>query len=253
MADRSKPLEGQIAWVTGAASGIGRAIAQRLASDGARVGVIDLNAEAAAAVAKEIGGSSAACDVADEASVAAAASALETGLGPPDILVNAAGVAHREEVAGHSEKGWQRTLAINLSGPFHFMRITLGGMIERRRGRIVNISSGSGVRVGTGVSAYGASKGGLIALTRGAANEAAAAGVTINAVAPGLVDTPMTRAIYGGAGDLGATARSSVISNPMGIVLEPEDIAHAVAFLCHPDSRAITGQVLHVNAGSLMP
>jgi NAD(P)-dependent dehydrogenase (short-subunit alcohol dehydrogenase family) len=253
MVDRSRPLAGQIAWVTGAASGIGRAIARRLTADGARVGVIDLNADAAAEVAREIGGVSAACDVSDEGSVAAAASALESGLGAPDILVNAAGVAHREDVAGHSEKGWQRTLAINLSGPFHFMRIALGGMIQRRRGRIVNISSGSGVRVGAGVAAYGASKGGLIALTRGAANEAAAAGVTVNAVAPGLVDTPMTRGLYGGASDLGATARSSAISNPMGIVLEPEDIAHAVAFLCHPDSRGITGQVLHVNAGALMP
>jgi 2-hydroxycyclohexanecarboxyl-CoA dehydrogenase len=246
-------LTGQVAWVTGGASGIGRAIARRLAGEGARVAVIDLDGRAAAAVAAELGGASAQCDVADEDSVAAAVRELEARPGPPDILVNAAGIAHREQVAVHSEKGWQRVLAVNLSGPFHFTRAVLGGMMGRRRGRIVNISSGSGVRVGAGSAAYGASKGGLIAFTRGVANEAAASGVTVNAVAPGLVDTPMTRAVFGDAAALGATAQSSAIANPMGIVLEPDDIAHAVAFLCHPASRGITGQVLHVNAGALMP
>jgi NAD(P)-dependent dehydrogenase (short-subunit alcohol dehydrogenase family) len=248
-----QPLAGQVAWVTGAASGIGRAIAARLAREGARVAVIDLDGRAAAAAAAELGGAAVQCDVADEDSVKAAVRELEARAGPPDILVNAAGIAHREPVAAHSEKGWQRVLAVNLSGPFHLTRAVLGGMMGRRRGRIVNISSGSGVRVGAGVAAYGASKGGLIAFTRGVANEAAASGVTVNAIAPGLVDTPMTRALYGDAAALGATAQSSAIANPMGIVLEPEDIAHAVAFLCHPASRAITGQVLHVNAGALMP
>jgi NAD(P)-dependent dehydrogenase (short-subunit alcohol dehydrogenase family) len=253
MADDARPLEGRIAWVTGGASGIGRAIARKLAAQGARVGVLDLDAAAAAAVARELGGAAAACDVSQERSVESGVKELEAQLGPPDLLINAAGIAHREDVAGHAEASWRRVLEINLTGPFHVTRAVLGGMMARGFGRIVNIASGTGVRVGAGSAAYGASKGGLIAFTKGVANEAARSGVTVNSVAPGLVDTPMTRKLFGDAGALAATAQSSTISNPMGLVLQPEDIAHAVAFLCHPDSRGITGQVLHVNAGALMP
>ncbi len=253
MADDLEPLRDRVAWVTGAASGIGRAIAYKLAEQGARLGVIDLVEEAAVQVAEKLGGTAIACDVSDAEAVHRACRELEQRVGPPDILVNAAGVAHGEAVAGHNEESWRRVLDINLTGPFHFTREVLAGMMERGFGRIVNISSGSGVRVGAGSAAYGASKGGLIAFTRGVANEAAAAGVTANAVAPGLVDTPMTRQAMGDAEQLASVARSSNIANPMGIVLQPEDIAHAVAFLCHPDSRGITGQVLHVNGGSIMP
>jgi len=253
MAENLDPLRGRVAWVTGSASGIGRAIAYKLAEQGARLGVIDLAEEAALQVAEKLGGTAIACDVSDEDAVSSATRELERRVGSPDILVNAAGVAHGEAVVGHDEKAWRRVLDINLTGPFHFTREVLAGMMERGFGRIVNISSGSGVRVGAGSAAYGASKGGLIAFTRGVANEAAVAGVTANAVAPGLVDTPMTRQAIGDAEQLASVARSANIGNPMGIVLQPEDIAHAVAFLCHPDSRGITGQVLHVNGGSLMP
>jgi len=253
MSESLEPLRGRVAWVTGAASGIGRAIAYKLAAQGAGVGVIDLNEQAALAVAEELGGAAVACDVSDAEAVRNATRELEQRLGPPDILVNAAGIPHGEPVAGHDEAAWRRVLDINLTGPFHTTREVLAGMMERGYGRIVNISSGSGVRVGAGTAAYGASKAGLIALTRGVANEAAAAGVTANAVAPGLVDTPLTRRAMGTAEQLAAAASQSSIANPMGLVLQPEDIAHAVAFLCHPDSRGITGQVLHVNAGSLMP
>ena len=253
MRENLEPLHGRVAWVTGAASGIGHAIACKLAAQGARVGVIDLTGEAASALADELGGAAVVCDVSDADAVRSAVRELEQRLGPPDILVNAAGVPHGEPVAGHDEATWRRVLDINLTGPFHTTREVLAGMMERGFGRIVNISSGSAVRVGTGAAAYGASKAGLIALTRGTANESAASGVTVNAVAPGLVDTPLTRRAMGGAEQLAAAATHSSIANPMGLVLEPEDIAHAVAFLCHLDSRGITGQVLHVNAGSLMP
>ncbi len=117
--------------------------------------------------------------------------------------MNAAGVAHGEPVASHDEASWRHVLDVNLTGPFHVTREILAGMMERGFGRIVNISSGSGVRVGAGSGA--------------------------------------------------SAARSSNIANPMGLVLQPEDIAHAVAFLCHPSSPAITGQVLYVNGGSLVP
>jgi NAD(P)-dependent dehydrogenase (short-subunit alcohol dehydrogenase family) len=144
-------------------------------------------------------------------------------------------------------------LDINLNGPFYMTRAVLAGMLARNYGRIVNITSASAVRVGTGVAAYGSSKAGLIALTKSVANEAAAHGVTVNAVAPGLVDTEMMRNVFPTTAALEAIARNSPIANPMGKLLQPEDIAHAVAFLCHPRSWGITGQVLHVNAGAIMP
>jgi len=253
MTETLEPLLGRVAWVTGAASGIGRAIAHKLSAQGARVGVIDLVEEAALGVADELAGAAVVCDVSDAEAVRAATRKLEERLGPADILVNAAGIAHGEAIAGHDEDSWRRVLDINLTGPFHTTREVLAGMMERGFGRIVNISSGSGVRVGAGAAAYGASKAGLIALTRSVANEAAAAGVTANAVAPGIIDTPMTRKTIGDTEQLAAAASSSPIANPMGLVLQPADIAHAVAFLCHPDSQGISGQVLHVNAGSLMP
>ncbi len=252
MAQQDRPLEGRTAWITGGASGIGRAIAERLGREGARLGLIDLNAESVEKVAAELGGVSVSCDVSDAESTAAALDQLESALGPPDLLINAAGIAHREEIAGHDAGSWQRVLDVNLTGPFLVLRRVVEGMAARGNGRIVNLASGSGVRVGAGIGAYGASKAGLIALTRALANETAGTGVTVNAVAPGLVDTPMTRAVFGGQ-PLADVARSSDIQNPMGRVLEPRDIAHAVAFLCHPDTWAMTGQVLHVNAGALMP
>jgi NAD(P)-dependent dehydrogenase (short-subunit alcohol dehydrogenase family) len=144
-------------------------------------------------------------------------------------------------------------LGVNLTGAFHVTRAVLGGMIERRAGRIVNIASGTAVRVSAGAAAYASSKAGLIAFTKAVAAEGAPFGVTANAVSPGLVDTAMTRRLMPTDDALQAAATSSPIANPMGVVLTPEDIAHAVVFLCHPASGRITGQVLHVNAGALMP
>jgi NAD(P)-dependent dehydrogenase (short-subunit alcohol dehydrogenase family) len=235
----------------------------RLAASGARlpaswqgkglVAVIDLDANGAARVAGEIGGVPIRCDVADEESVAMAAGALEKQPGPPDILVNAAGISHAEPVAAHSTASWHRVLDVNLSGPFFMTRAVLAGMMARGYGRIVNITSASGVRVGAGLAAYGSSKAGLIALTKAVANEAAAHGVTANAVAPGLVDTEMMRKLFPTTEALEAMAKQSPLANPIGKLLQPEDIAHAVAFLCHPRPWGLTGQVLHVNAGALMP
>lgn len=251
--DANLPFSGQTAWVTGAASGIGRAIARELASAGARVAAIDLDGDAARMVAAAIGAVAIGCDVADEAAVAAAARELEEHVGPADILVNAAGISHAEPVAAHASASWRRVLEVNLSGPFYMTRAVLAGMMRRGYGRIINITSASGVRVGSGVAAYGSSKAGLIALTKAIANEAAAHGVTANAVAPGLVDTEMMRKMFSTTEVLQAMAKNSPIANPIGKVLQPEDIAHAVAFLCHPRAWGITGQVLHVNAGALMP
>jgi NAD(P)-dependent dehydrogenase (short-subunit alcohol dehydrogenase family) len=217
------------------------------------VAVIDVDASGASRVVGEIGGVAIRCDVSDEESVAMAARELEKQPGPPDILVNAAGISHAEPVVTHGTASWQHVLDVNLSGPFFMTRAVLAGMMARGRGRIVSITSASGVRVGAGLAAYGSSKAGLIALTKSVANEAAGHGVTVNAVAPGLVDTEMMRQVFPTPGALEAMARNSPIANPMGKLLQPEEIAHAVAFLCHPRSWGITGQVLHVNAGALMP
>ena len=246
-------LEGAIAWVTGASSGIGRAVALRLAGEGATLGLLDVETDGQADVARQLDCTAVECDIADEDSVEAATRALGERTGAPSILVNAAGISMSGLVADHDEASWRRVLDVNLNGAFHMTRAVLGGMIERRDGRVVNIASGSAVRVSAGAAAYAASKAGLIAFTKAVAVEGAPFGVTANAVAPGLVDTAMTRRLMPTDDALRAAATSSPIANPMGVVLTPEDIAHAVAFLCHPQSGRITGQVLHVNAGALMP
>lgn len=242
----------RVAWVTGAGSGIGRACARRLAADGATVAAIDSNEQSAARVADELGGASLACDVSDSTQVREGAVGLRDDVGAPDIVVCAAGVGHTEEVAGHSEEDWQRVLGVNLSGPFHVLREVVAGMAERGWGRVVNISSGAGVRSGPATGAYASSKAGLIGLTRSLAQEVADQGVTVNVVAPGLVDTAMTRRLMPTDEMMELAARKSRAANPMGRALQPEEIAHAVAFLCHPDSGGITGHTLHVNAGALM-
>jgi 2-hydroxycyclohexanecarboxyl-CoA dehydrogenase len=246
-------LDDRTAWVTGGASGIGRATVARLADEGAHVGVLDMDEAGAVEVAARYDGGGVRCDVADPRSVDAAVGVLVERVGVPDILVNAAGISMSAPVAVHDEASWERVMAVNLTGAFHVTRAVLGGMIERGYGRIVNVASGTAVRVSPGAAAYAASKAGLIALTKAVALEGAAHSVTANAVAPGLVDTPMTRRLMPTDEALSTAATSSPIANPMGTVLSPDDIAHAIHFLCQTRSGRITGQVLHVNAGALMP
>jgi acetoacetyl-CoA reductase len=152
----------------------------------------------------------------------------------------------------HDMTVWTDVLATNLTGSFNLARLVFGGMCERGFGRIVNISAGSGFRVGRGHAAYGASKAGVVALTKSLAMEGAPFGVTANAVAPGFVDTGMTRARFPTDEDMQYGATSSPVANPMGRPLLPEEIAHVVWFLSLPESAAITGQTIHVNNGSLM-
>ncbi len=217
------------------------------------MGLLDVDESALADVVSQVGAAGVLCDIADAGRVEVETRVLEERTGAPNILVNAAGISMSAPVAEHDEASWLRVLGVNLNGAFHMTRAVLGGMIERRDGRVVNIASGSAVRVSAGAAAYASSKAGLIAFTKAVAVEGAPFGVTANAVAPGLVDTAMTRRLMPTDDALRAAATSSPIANPMGVVLTPEDIAHAVAFLCHPLSAHITGQVLHVNAGALMP
>ena len=243
--------------MTGAASGIGRAIAQRLADGGANVAVVDRDlagAKATVAAIQGAGGNAVAidADVSQAADVVAAVAGAVRAFGSPVILVNDAGVARMGRVDRLSEDDWDLCMAVNLRGCFLFSREAIPLMVERRYGRIISISSGTAIRVGPGTSAYAASKAGIIALTKATAGEVARFGITANVVAPGVTDTAMTRAQFGGQEQLIEQATHGGIANPMRVVIQPEDIAAAVAFFALPESRYVTGQTLHVNAGSLM-
>jgi acetoacetyl-CoA reductase len=245
-------LEGKTAWVTGAASGLGKAVVHRLVDSGALVAGLDLDTPGLAELFGHDDKRFATTDIRDATSVADAVAALTATVGPPDILVNSAGISASSSMVEHDVTVWSEVLATNLTGSFNLLRLVFGGMCERGFGRIVNISAGSGFRVGKGHAAYGASKAGLVALTKSLAMEGAVFGVTANAVAPGFVDTRMTRARFPTDEDMHHAATSSPVANPMGRPLAAEDIAHAVWFLSLVESAAITGQTIHVNNGSLM-
>ncbi|AKS33727.1 SDR family NAD(P)-dependent oxidoreductase [Mycolicibacterium goodii] len=232
-------LDGKVAWVTGGSSGIGRATVSLLQRRGAAVGVLDLF-EPAADIPWQ------ACDLSDRGSVSAATDNLATMTGPADVLVCSAGINASHPVVDHPDELWQRVLGVNLSGTFHAIRACLPTMLERRWGRIVTLSSGGAVRVLADRAAYAASKAGIIALTKSVAQEGAKHGVTANVIAPGLTDTPMAAAVYGAGAD------RSTVANPMGVLLDPLDIAHGIDYLCGPEARYVTGQVLHINAGGVM-
>lgn len=254
----SRTFEGQVALVTGAGSGIGRAIASRLASQGAAVAIVDQDADGAESTAASLRESGARAsvhraDVSVGADVERAVAEVARELGAPSILVNNAGISRGGRVQDIPEAEWDLVMAVNLRGTYLFCKHVVPLMLEAGYGRIVNISSGTGVRVGPGTSPYSASKAGVIALTKSIAGELATRGITANVVAPGLTDTPMTRGTFGDSDVLKEMASTGRIANPMRVVIQPEDIAAAVAFLASPESRYITGQTLHVNAGSFMP
>jgi NAD(P)-dependent dehydrogenase (short-subunit alcohol dehydrogenase family) len=248
-------FEGQVAIVTGGASGIGRAICEKFAAGGARVAVVDQHLEGARETLAllDTQGVALEADVARVADVERVVAAAVKELGPPDIMVNNAGVSRGGRIQDISDEDWELPFAVNLKGTFYFCRQVVPLMVERRYGRIVNIASGTAVRVGPGTSPYAASKAGVIALTKSVAGEVARRGVTANVVAPGLTDTAMTRAQFGDEERLQEVAAQGGIANPMRVVIQPHDIAAAVAFLASPEARYITGQTLHVNAGSFMP
>ncbi len=255
----SLPLARQVAIVTGGASGIGRAICQRLCVEGARVAVVDQNEAGAEETVARLDGPGAAdsvalrADVSSPSDVQKVVSAVADRLGTPAILVNDAAITKMGRIWDISDEDWDRVMAVNLRGVFLFCKAVAPLMVEAEYGRIINISSGSGVRVGPGTGPYAASKAGVIAVTKSVAGEVARWGITVNAIAPGLVDTPMTRGEFGSEEAMRTFAETSSIANPMRAVLDPADIASAVAYLSLPETRYITGQTIHVNAGSFMP
>jgi 2-hydroxycyclohexanecarboxyl-CoA dehydrogenase len=246
-------LEGRTAFVTGGASGIGAATCRRLAGEGARVAVTDLNPEPAQEVAAEIGGAGFELDVRSTSSIAAAVEAAESEVGPADILVNNAGYDEFAFFTSTDEGLWDRVLAVNLRGVIAVTHAVLPGMQERGRGRIVNVASEAG-RVGShGSAVYSAAKGGVIGFTKSVAREAARYGVTSNAVAPGPIETPLLMAAPEQLGELGQKiVKTMVGSTALRRIGKPEEVAAAIAFLASDDASYVTGQALGVSGGLAM-
>jgi 3-oxoacyl-[acyl-carrier protein] reductase len=246
----SRSIAGQVAIVTGAASGMGRATAHLLADEGAAVGVVDRNGDGLAQVADEIrdaGGSvhAVAADVADRAAPAAAVGEIRAALGPIDLLVNNAGVSVVTLIDGDGfEDAWDKTLAVNLTAYTGFVRAALEDLRRDRSGRIVNIASTEGFGATAGISPYTASKHGVIGLTRSLAVELGPSGVNVNCVCPGPINTGMTAAIPDEHKTIYAKRRTAL--RRYG---EPEEVAHATLSLLLPAASYITGAVLVVDGG----
>ena len=243
-------IEGSVALVTGAAGGIGRCISARLAAAGLSLALVDIDGEAAAAVLAETGakGVAVAADLSAPDDVRGAVSEAEARLGPVDILVNNAGISGvgpPKPTVDTPLEEWEKTLAVNLTAPFLFCQAVLGGMIERGRGRIVNIASMAGILCLPGRVSYAASKAALISLTKTLAVEAGASGVRVNAVCPGWVDTPFIAARLAQP-ELRAQAEAMV---PVGRVATPDEVADVVVFLLSPGSRYMTGAAVAVDGG----
>jgi 2-hydroxycyclohexanecarboxyl-CoA dehydrogenase len=231
---RLSGLDDRVAVVTGSSSGIGRCVAETLAALGCRVAGIDLAADPSAVHPSFAG------DVSDEGAMERCFSQIEEALGSPELLVTCAGIFQEALIAELGADRWRQTLEVNLTGTFLCARRALPAMRERRFGRIVTLSSGAGIDGGAEACAhYAASKGGVIALTKALSKEVASEGVTVNAVAPRVVRTPM---IAGMEDDL-------IPHIPVGRLGEPDDVAAAVAFLCSGHAGYVTGEVFVLNGG----
>ena len=244
-------LEGKTALVTGASQGIGRACALALAKQGARIALAARNEAKLEAVAAEInaaGGQARAfvMDVADEASIQSAAKAAIAHFGCVDILVNNAGITRDTLLLRMKRADWDAVITTNLTGAFLLTQAMLNPMLRARWGRIINISSVVGRAGQAGQANYAASKAGLIGFTLSMARELASRSVTVNAVAPGYIETAMTAV-------LDEKQRAAMLTHiPLGRAGSEEEVAHAVAFLASPQAGYITGHVLDVNGGLFM-
>lgn len=251
-------LKNRIALVTGGGRGIGRAIAHTFASHGARIAVAARTAEQVQQVAAEIGNGAIAvvCDVSDPESVTRMFEETRERLGDVDILVNSAGIAESATLVTTSDDLWQRHLAINLSGTFYCTRAALPAMLEKKWGRVINIASIAGKTGAPYIAAYSASKHGVMGLTRSVALEVAAAGITVNAICPGYVDTEMvTRGIERITTRTGRSAEEALDSlkkmSPQNRLATAEEVAAVALLLASDEGRGINGQGINVDGGSV--
>lgn len=242
-------FDGSVALVTGASRGIGAAVAAAFAEHGARVVGTATSAAGAALIAERLEGTAGrgeVVDVADNASVRALFQRLEESGLTPDIVVNNAGITRDNLLARMKDEEWDAVIETDLSSLFRVCRAAARPMMKARRGRVVNIGSVVGSMGNAGQSNYAAAKAGMVGFTRALARELGGRGITVNAVAPGFIDTDMTRA-------LGESQREALLTQiPLKRLGEPADVAAAVLFLCSPAAAYITGATLHVNGGMYM-
>ena len=250
-------FESKMVIVTGGGGGIGGATCRRFAREGARLAVLDLDlaaAENTAAAIREEGAAAEAyqCDITDRDSVDASLAAAEARLGPVDILVNNAGWDVFRPFTKTEPAQWQKLVAINLIGALHMHHAVLPGMVARKSGRIVNISSDA-ARVGSsGEAVYAACKGGLVAFSKTIAREHARHGITVNVVCPGPTDTALFADYKEGAGNPEKLVEAFKRSIPLGRIGQPEDLPGAILFFASDDAAYVTGQVLSVSGGLTM-
>ena len=246
-------LDGRSALVTGAASGIGAATARRLAAEGARVALADLDEDGAHSVAGEIDGYAVAMDVADPDSASAGVAEAAELVGPIDVLVNNAGTDRFAFFVNTDEALWDFVLGVNLRGTIAVTHAVLDGMQRRGAGAIVNVASEAG-RVGSqGSVVYSAAKAGVIGFTRAVARESSRFGVRVNAVAPGPIDTPLLNAAPVELGEIGERLKAGMIAaTSMRRIGQPEEVAAAIAFLASDDASFVTGQTINVSGGLSM-
>lgn len=241
-------LSGKTALVTGASGGLGQAIARRLRSQGATVALSGTRKNALEALASELAEKVYVlpCDLADTAAVEQLVPQAEAAMGSLDILVNNAGITRDGLALRMKDEDWDLVLAVNLTATFRLTRAALKGMLRRRYGRIIGISSVVGVAGNPGQGNYAASKAGMIGLYKTIAAEVAIRNVTVNCIAPGLIETPMTAALTD-------SQREALVRDvPMQRLGKPEDIAAAVIYLASAEASYVTGETLHVNGGMAM-
>jgi 3-oxoacyl-[acyl-carrier protein] reductase len=243
-------LNGEIALVSGASRGIGAAIAERLAADGARVIGTATTAEGSARITENLrarGGRGALLNVTNQESIDALIADIEGKEGAIGILCNNAGITRDNLLLRMKQDEWDSVIQTNLASVFRLSKAVLRGMMKARKGRIVNITSVVGLTGNPGQANYAAAKAGILGFTKSLAREIGSRGITVNAIAPGFIDTDMTRA-------LNEAQREALNGQiPLGRLGQPADIAAAVAFLCSADGAYITGETLHVNGGMYMP
>ncbi|HIF5681552.1 TPA: 3-oxoacyl-ACP reductase FabG [Vibrio parahaemolyticus] len=241
-------LEGKIALVTGASRGIGRAIAELLVERGATVIGTATSESGAAAISEYLGenGKGLALNVTDVESIEATLKTINDEFGAIDILVNNAGITRDNLLMRMKDDEWNDIINTNLTPIFRMSKAVLRGMMKKRAGRIINVGSVVGTMGNAGQTNYAAAKAGVIGFTKSMAREVASRGVTVNTVAPGFIETDMTKA-------LNDDQRAATLANvPAGRLGDPREIASAVVFLASPEAAYITGETLHVNGGMYM-